>query len=406
MTLLALGGEVAGRGASGSIGAASGRPPQAWPRAEHRGQRHRAEADAAALEEVPTGRSEQERDSGRSWFAVLVGGRHSRVMNSSRLAARGRRPSRPLGRSSWRPGGVGVGLRIGRGAVRLVEQGDEPVGLDRRRAAGPGRGGRRRSSRPSVVVGPLGEHAVGQGLGELDEHLVVQAASAPGAACSTGPAGCRPGCRRGRRSRRARVRASPARRRCRGRGGSGRGPSSAFQARVAPGRGSSRRRAAAGRRSARRSSGLSRPLATSAESRISSASSRSRDCRASRRLSGSTSASSGRSARRLPVGRRGHDQPVHRLEAPAPVDELGGQPVEQLGMARRRALRAEVLVGLDEPPAEVRLPEPVDRDPGRQRVLRVDQPAGQVEPVGRLVRRDRQRRQHGRHAGLTTRRGG
>ena len=59
----------------------------------------------------------------------------------------------------------------------------------------------------------------------------------------------------------------------------------------------------------------------------------------SRRLSGSACfAARGlrRGRPRLAVGARGHDQPVHRLDAPAAGDELGGQPVEQFGMARRR----------------------------------------------------------------------
>ena len=41
-------------------------------------------------------------------------------------------------------------------------------------------------------------------------------------------------------------------------------------------------------------------------------------------------------------------------------DELRRQPVEQLRVGRRRALRAEVLAGLDEPAPEELLPEPVD----------------------------------------------
>ena len=39
---------------------------------------------------------------------------------------------------------------------------------------------------------------------------------------------------------------------------------------------------------------------------------------------------------------------MDRLGAPPPVHELACQPVEQLGMARRRALGAEIVVGLDE----------------------------------------------------------
>ena len=55
------------------------------------------------------------------------------------------------------------------------------------------------------------------------------------------------------------------------------------------------------------------------------------------------------------------------LEAPAAVHELDGQPVEQLGMRRRLALRAEVFAGRHEPGAEIGLPDPVDERPRRRR---------------------------------------
>ena len=56
-------------------------------------------------------------------------------------------------------------------------------------------------------------------------------------------------------------------------------------------------------------------------------------------------------------------------------------------MRRRLALRAEVLAGADEAGAEVGLPDPVDDRAGRRRRLPVDQPAGEGQPVGGLVRR-------------------
>ena len=74
------------------------------------------------------------------------------------------------------------------------------------------------------------------------------------------------------------------------------------------------------------------------------------------------------------------------LDAPAAFHELAGQPVEQFRMAWRRSLGAEVVVGLDEPASEVRLPDPVDGHPGRQRIAPVHQPAGQVHAVGRRAR--------------------
>ena len=74
-----------------------------------------------------------------------------------------------------------------------------------------------------------------------------------------------------------------------------------------------------------------------------------------------------------------------RLLAPALRDELGGQPVEQLRMRRRRALRAEVLARLDEPASEDLLPEPIDGDARDERVALVDQPAREAEPVDGLI---------------------
>ena len=99
-------------------------------------------------------------------------------------------------------------------------------------------------------------------------------------------------------------------------------------------------------------------------SRTISPSTRSRGPRARRRLYGSFASSSGVDPARLPVGGRGDDQPVQRLEAPAAVHELAGQPVEQLGMARRPrpGCRSPRRVR-DQAGAEVRLPDPVDERP-------------------------------------------
>ena len=62
------------------------------------------------------------------------------------------------------------------------------------------------------------------------------------------------------------------------------------------------------------------------------------------------------------------------------------------------ALRAEILLGLHQPDAEELRPEPVDGDPGRERVLRVDEPRRQAEPVARGPLGERVER--GRDAGL------
>src|SRR6185436_7692842 len=77
-----------------------------------------------------------------------------------------------------------------------------------------------------------------------------------------------------------------------------------------------------------------------------------------------------RHARRLPVRRRGQDQSLELLHAPAARDELEREPVEELGMRRALALRAEVLARRDEPAPEDALPRAVDEDARRQRVRR------------------------------------
>src|SRR5947208_699279 len=82
-------------------------------------------------------------------------------------------------------------------------------------------------------------------------------------------------------------------------------------------------------------------------------------------------------------------------------------------MARRAPLRAEVVFGIHDSLAEVLLPETIHRDARRERVVRRNEPAGQIEAVwveAVWVRRGRvaidagcQRRQHLGHAGLDLR---
>ena len=83
---------------------------------------------------------------------------------------------------------------------------------------------------------------------------------------------------------------------------------------------------------------------------------------------------------RLAIGRRGQDQPVQRLELPAARDEFGRQPVEQLGVAGGLAQPAEVARRADQAAAEMVLPDPVDDDAGRQRIVGPAQPASQGQP--------------------------
>ena len=52
--------------------------------------------------------------------------------------------------------------------------------------------------------------------------------------------------------------------------------------------------------------------------------------------------------------------------APTALDEIDGEPIEQLGVGRRRPFTAEVEDGRDQRPAEVPRPDVIDRDAGRE----------------------------------------
>ena len=96
----------------------------------------------------------------------------------------------------------------------------------------------------------------------------------------------------------------------------------------------------------------------------------------------------------LPVGLREHGRLDQELHVPTEaalrhrMGELPGQEVEQFRIFRPRRLAAEILGRLHEPDAEERLPEPVDRHPRQQRMVRIDEPAGEAQPVLRLVGRE------------------
>src|SRR5262249_27959066 len=89
--------------------------------------------------------------------------------------------------------------------------------------------------------------------------------------------------------------------------------------------------------------------------------------------------------RGLAVGRGQNDLAVHRLEAPTPGDPFRGQPVEQFGMGRQLAPGAEFLAGLHQTGAETARPEAAHRDAADQRIVRIDEPARQGEPIERLT---------------------
>ncbi len=67
---------------------------------------------------------------------------------------------------------------------------------------------------------------------------------------------------------------------------------------------------------------------------------------------------------------------------PAASNELARQPIQQLRMRRRRALRTKVLARLDQSDAKELLPDTIDGDASGQRMIGIDQPAGQFQPVG------------------------
>ena len=78
------------------------------------------------------------------------------------------------------------------------------------------------------------------------------------------------------------------------------------------------------------------------------------------------------------TGEQTRDQPPH---IPAVFNKLHGQPVEQLGVAREIALRAEVRAGFHQACTEDLLPHAIDRYTCGERVLAVNQPVGEIQPI-------------------------
>ena len=67
------------------------------------------------------------------------------------------------------------------------------------------------------------------------------------------------------------------------------------------------------------------------------------------------------------------------------MHELGGEPVEQLGVRRPFALRAEIVERLGKADAEELPPHAIDEDARGERIARGDQPVGEVEAGGALA---------------------
>ena len=87
----------------------------------------------------------------------------------------------------------------------------------------------------------------------------------------------------------------------------------------------------------------------------------------------------------LLVGRRGDNQLDELLAAPALTHEFGGQPVEQLRMRRRLARGPEVIGRADQTDAEKLAPDVIDRDTAGERMLRRDEPFGEIQTVRLLL---------------------
>ena len=86
----------------------------------------------------------------------------------------------------------------------------------------------------------------------------------------------------------------------------------------------------------------------------------------------------------LPVGGRGHDPSMDESEIPAAGDEFAGQPVQQFRVGRRCALFSEIGGSANQPLAEAGLPQTIHGHACGQGIFSVDQPAGQLKPVGRV----------------------
>ena len=83
----------------------------------------------------------------------------------------------------------------------------------------------------------------------------------------------------------------------------------------------------------------------------------------------------------LLVSIRKHDQTVHLLHAPSAGGELGGQPVEQLGVRGRVALAAEIVGSSHDALAEVALPDAVHNHAAQQGLVGRGEPQGQSFPA-------------------------
>ena len=76
------------------------------------------------------------------------------------------------------------------------------------------------------------------------------------------------------------------------------------------------------------------------------------------------------------------NEPVKSFTAPAIVHERGRQPVKQLGMRGRFALRPKVFAGTDDANPKVALPDAVDDGTGRGGRVAIHQPFRECQSCG------------------------
>jgi len=95
----------------------------------------------------------------------------------------------------------------------------------------------------------------------------------------------------------------------------------------------------------------------------------------------------GRYCRRLTIRGSRNEQSLHAFHFPALPGEFGRQPIEQFRVGRCVTLLSKVVRGRHQPLAKKMLPIPVNGDARGQRVLGIDNPPGQAEPIPRSALR-------------------
>ena len=101
----------------------------------------------------------------------------------------------------------------------------------------------------------------------------------------------------------------------------------------------------------------------------------------------------------LAIGAGGDEQANEGFYVPAGAHELAGEPVEQLGMRRGIALRAEIAGRADEAGTKELLPKTIGDDARGERVFRINEPTREVEAGGTCAGRGQWWEKGGRGGG-------